>query len=257
MNRTLRFCAQDILRLRSDIPTLFFSIVLPVFFYFIFGASQGYADAPLPGGNMAGSVMIAMALYAGVIGAVGAASAAVSDVRSGWGRQLALTPLSNRELLFANLCSIAVRAILPIAAVFIAGACTGASLDGGRWVSAFALTFICVLPFGFYGLLWAQLLRSESAVSLATASVVVLAFAGNLFVPLEGTLLQISRFTPLYGAQMLSRWPVTEGAVFGTDPMNPLVTTDPLWLPLFNLVGWTIVIIGLSAALRGRDNSRP
>ena len=72
MRTTLRFTGHELLRLRRDMATLFFSIGLPIFFYLIFGALQDYGDQKINGGNLAAFVMLGMAFYAGVVGAVGA-----------------------------------------------------------------------------------------------------------------------------------------------------------------------------------------
>ena len=121
---TLRYAVLDLKRLRRDIPTLFFSVGLPVVFYILFGAMQDYGDVEFNGGNVAALVMIGMSLYAGATGAVGAAGAIVAQYRTGWGRQLALTPLRPSQLAWAGCLNIAVRALLPITAVFVTGALT-------------------------------------------------------------------------------------------------------------------------------------
>ena len=84
MNTTLKFTGHELLRLRRDMTTLFFSIGLPIFFYLIFGALQDYGEQDVNGGNLAAFVMLGMAFYAGVVGAVGAAGSAVTDNRSRW-----------------------------------------------------------------------------------------------------------------------------------------------------------------------------
>ena len=249
---TLRFAAHDVARMRYDFATLFFSIALPVFFYFIFGAAQDYGNEMMAGGNVAGYVMIGMALFAGVTGAVGAAGSTVVEHRTGWGRQLALTPLTNGQIQFAALLNILIRAVLPIAAVFIAGALSGVQIQGIDWLTSLLLTLLCSVPFGFYGLLWAQLIPSENSVAIASSSVVVLAFLGNVFVPLSGTMLDVGRFSPLYGMQMISRWPIAEGAY----PLGMDFGTDPLWPAIANIAVWTTLIVGSSMLLRGRQKAR-
>ena len=77
---TLRYAVLDLKRLRRDIPTLFFSVGLPVVFYILFGAMQDYGDVEFNGGNVAALVMIGMSLYAGATGAVGAAGAIVARI---------------------------------------------------------------------------------------------------------------------------------------------------------------------------------
>lgn len=241
MLKAIRFAGHDALRLRSDFAALFFSIALPVFFYFVFGAAQDYANVRLPGGNVGAFVMIGMSLYAGITGAVGAAGTVATEQRTGWGRQLALTPLTTAQIAFANLTNIVIRAALPVIAVFIAGACSGAELDGINWLTCLVLSIVLSIPFGFYGLIWAQLLPSENSVSIASSSIVVLAFAGNLFILLEGTMLEIAKFTPLYGAQSLARWPVTNQGVS---------------VALVNIAVWTTIFVGTSVLLRRRDKNR-
>ena len=49
MSTTLKFTGQELLRLRRDMTTLFFSVVLPVFFYLVFGASQSYGAQEMNG----------------------------------------------------------------------------------------------------------------------------------------------------------------------------------------------------------------
>ena len=43
-SRTLRFAGHELLRLRRDMATIFFSVGLPIFFYLIFGALQAYGQ---------------------------------------------------------------------------------------------------------------------------------------------------------------------------------------------------------------------
>ena len=132
-------------------------------------------------------------------------------------------------------------AALPVLAVLAAGALTGAELIGPlRWLTTGALALVSSLPFALFGLAAALLFRSEAAVSAASGILVVFGFLGNLFVPLSGIMLDIGRFTPVYGAGALARWPQMEGerAPMGTEPA---AAADPLWLPLVNLLAWTAV----------------
>ena len=41
--------------------------------------------------------------------------------------------------------------------------------------------------------------------------IVVLAFLGNVFTPMSGFMLDLGRFTPLYGYVALARFPLTDG----------------------------------------------
>ena len=252
MTTTLKFTGHELLRLRRDKTTIFFSIVLPIFFYLIFGALQSYGAQQMNGGNVSAYVMLGMALYAGVVGAVGAAGSVVTEDHSGWGRQLALTPLRPWQLAFANTLSITVRAVLPIVAVFITGALTNAEMSVDRWVMSFTACILCAIPFGFYGLAWALVIPKENTVAIATASIVILAFAGNVFTALSDTLLQIGRFTPMYGAITLVRWPLAEGAQLQPTGM----IFDPMWYSWANITLWTAVFVTFCLLMRNRDKER-
>lgn len=198
------------------------------------------------------SVKPGMAFYAGVVGAVGAAGTSVTDSRSGWGRQLALTPLRPAQLAFANAVSIAVRAVLPIAAVFIAGALTNAKMQPEQWALTFLACVLCSIPFGFYGLAWTLAIPKENTVGIATGSIVILAFAANMFMPLTGALLDIGRFTPMYGAMMLVRWPLAEGGqVAGMG-----FTYEPMWHAWVSISVWTAIFVGFCLMMRKRDKNR-
>ena len=145
-------------------------------------------------------------------------------------------------------------AVLPVAVIFVAGVATGARIDSaGLWLQAGLLTLASAIPFAFYGLAAALVFRSEAAVSAASGILVVLAFLGNLFVPLSGTLLAVAKFTPLYGAASLSRWPLLEGTVLATDGT---VSTDSIWAILGNLAAWTLIFGAICWAAARRTTGR-
>lgn len=252
--RTLRFTGFDLRRLANDWAMLFFSMALPVIFYLVFGAAMGYGDEPVGNGNVKASVMIGMALYAGITGAVAASGTVVVETRTGWGRQLALTPLTTGQRTFATVAWTVVRAVLPVLAVFAVGALTGAAMSGGAWVASLLLCVVCAVPFGFYGMIWSLLVPTDTSVSIASTSVVILAFLGNVFMPLPEGLLSVGRFTPLYGVGALSRWPLTGGeqsVSFGDGSV-----TDPLWWALLNIACWTVVFVTAVIALQHRARGR-
>ena len=253
-SRHLRFIWFEVKRLATEKAPLFFSIALPVFFYLVFGMAQSYTDFPIGNGNVAAYVMIGLALFAGVTGVVGSAGSAILENQSGWSRNLALTPLPSSTYFSAKATSIAIRAILPVSAVFLTGALTGAKMAPTAWILSFLITIACCIPFGFYGLVWPLISSSPSIVSVAASSSVVLGFIGNLFIPLGGTLLSISRFTPLYGPALLARWPLAQGHI--TSMSSPNFSSEPLSFAVANLIVWTIIFVGLWSALNKRDKKR-
>jgi ABC-2 type transport system permease protein len=252
--RTLRFTAHDLRRLVNDRAMLFFSMGLPVVLYLVFGAAMGYGDETIGTGDVRAYVMIGMGLYAGITGAVAAAGTVVIEADTGWGRQLALTPLTAGQQLFSNVVAILVRAALPVAAVFVVGAVTGASMPGYAWALSLLLAVVVAVPFGFYGMVWTQLSPTQTSVSIASTSVVVLAFLGNMFMPMPEGLFAVGRFTPLYGAGALARWPLTGGEQ--SVSYGDGTVTDPLWWAVVNTVVWAAVFVVVVLALRRREKGR-
>src|SRR5699024_12424099 len=99
---------------------------------------------------------------------------------------------------------------------------TGATFESFvHWVASAALCLVVAIPFSLYGLAFAVLFRSETAVSAASGFLVIFAFFGNLFIPLGGVLLDIAKFTPLYGPAMLARCPHTQGMLTPLDGSSP------------------------------------
>ena len=91
----LRYTALNVKRFFSDFANLFFTTVLPVVLYLIFGAIQDYGSYEMANGDVKSYVMIGMALYGGATATASYAGVTVVEMKTGWGRQLALTPLSS------------------------------------------------------------------------------------------------------------------------------------------------------------------
>ena len=58
----------------------------------------------------------------------------------------------------------------------------------------------------------------------------------------------------MYGAQALSRGPLSEGAQMINS--ERLFIEDPLWYAWVNIAVWTMVFVGLCLILHKRDKNR-
>ncbi|MDO5699873.1 MAG: ABC transporter permease [Bowdeniella nasicola] len=251
----LRFFVLELRRIGRDYTSMFFIAILPAFLYVIFGAAQDYSDLPMGRGNVAMYVMIGMAAYGAVTATTGIGGQAAVERQQGWGRQLALTPLSDIAYVCVKTLVSAVIAIIPVALIFLIGAWTSASAPGWVWAASGAVIVAGALMFALYGLAFGLAFRTESAVSAASGSLVILGFLGNTFVVLSGTMLTVAKFTPLFGITALARWPLTDGAYAVMD-RGPL-PSDPLWVPLLNVTVW-LIIFGVTCLIlvrrsRGRE----
>lgn len=236
------FTLIDLRRHVRDVATLSFTILLPGALYLVFGSAQPASDEPVGSGNVATYVMIPMALYGAVVATMTVGGSVALERFQGWGRQLALTPLRPVQIIGMKAAVAVLLATLPVAFVFLLGAVTGAQAPPRVWALSALACWGGSIVFAFFGLAVGLAFRTEAALGAAGGSLVVLGFFGNMFVPLSGVMLEIGRFTPMYGIAALARWPLTDG--FLTNGQQ-----DPLWLPLVNVGVWSFVFAAAAVAL--------
>jgi ABC-2 type transport system permease protein len=243
----------ELRRTLRDLVTMFFVVGLPAFMYVLFGASAGYSQESAGNGNVALYVMISMAAYGAVTATVGIGGTAAVERMQGWGRQLGLTPLGDGTYVATKALVALVVATLPILVVYVLGLLTGAEGTVTAWLGSAAILVVGAVMFALYGLIFGLAFRSEAAVSAASGSLVVLGFLGNIFFPLSGFLLELARFTPLYGYVSLARYPLTQGDVIDTE--GGLVH-EALWMSVANVVVWTTIFAVLATWLVRRSRGR-
>lgn len=257
MNTT--YYALELKRHVRDGVTLFFTVGLPAFFFLIFGAAMAFSDEPAgpPGGqagNIAMYVMIAMAAYGAVTATASIGGGAALERMQGWSRQLGLTPMRDGQFVVVKVALAMTIAALPIGLVYLLGYLTGAQGSAAAWLISAAVVLLGSAVFALWGLVFGLAFRSEAAVSAASGGLVVLAFLGNLFFPLSGTLLTIAQFTPLFGYVALARHPLTQG--WTPNGVEGEVMQIPLWIPATNVAVWTLILTALAVVLVRRGRSR-
>jgi ABC-2 type transport system permease protein len=249
------FAAWEYLRNVRMVESTFFIVVLPTVLYLMFGALASYGDAPVGHGNVSAYNMTAMTVYGATMATSAIAGSAALERQQGWGRQLGLTGLTGSGYMTGKVLVALGMAVLPIIVVFTAGALTGAAFDEPwMWFASGGLALLGSIPFALYGLAAALLFRSESAIAAASGVLVVLAFFGNLFMPLTGMLLDIARFTPLYGIAAMTRWPQLEGTVISVS--GETTVSDPLWAIVLNVVAWTVIFAAICRVATRRSTHR-
>lgn len=253
----LSYLAIDVRRTVLNPVNLFFVVLFPPAMYLLFGAIQSYADTDVnEHGNVAASVMLAMASYSACLGSTSSTSATAVELSGGWGRQMALTRSGLRGYWGVKLATASFNALIPIAVVMVAGAFTAVRLDAQGWVLGLLLSLLGTVPFALWGLAMGSLLPPQNAVGIATSLVTLFGFLGNAFMPLSGTLLAVGRLTPMYGASALARWPLTQGTTYTYSGGDTHATQEHLWVVVANLVVWTLVFAALVVAARRRSTRR-
>lgn len=244
----LTFLGLELRRFARDWMGMFFTAIMPAFFFVIFGSTLDAKDQPIGNGNIAMYVMISMAAYGAVTATTSIGGQAAVERMQGWGRQLGLTPITDRQYVTVKALYAMIVAVIPVLLTYGLGLLMGAEGSTTAWLGSAALVLVGSSMFALYGLMAGSAFRSESAVGVAAGSLVIFAFLGNVFIPLTGVMLTIGKFTPLYGYVTLARYPLTEGRM--TDG-----SVQPLWEILLNVGVWTTVfaILAIYFVRKGRS----
>ncbi|MFV0453132.1 MAG: ABC transporter permease [Propioniciclava sp.] len=172
----------------------------------------------------------------------------------GWNRQLALTPMSERTFVATKVAVALTIATVPILLTYLLGLLTVAAAPGQVWLTSALIAWAGSAIFALYGLAFGLALKSEAAFSAASGSLVIFGFLGNVFMPLTGIMLDIARFTPLYGVVSLARYPLTGGEGINLDSGDTFV--EPLWPMVANVVAWTVLLALVAGLLVRRARAR-
>ena len=224
--------AIEVRRLLRNKRTLIFSIVLPVVFFLIFGLNAQYAGESVGNGNVSAYVMISMALYGAILATTSGGAMVSVERAAGWSRQLRLTPLAPFAYVAIKMLTALVLGLGSVLAVYATGLITGGpSMSAQLWIVTGLCVWIGSLVFAAFGLFLGYLLPTENVMQILSFALVLFAFGGGLFIPLDqmGELFQdIAVYTPLYGLNELVHAPLTGEAPTVTDVVNVLA-----WLAIF------------------------
>lgn len=240
----------DLVRQLRDISNVMFVLLMPLLMYVVFGLTIPGSTSPVgEDANVAFYVMGTMAAYGAALAATNATAQAAVEQMQGWGRQLALTPARPLRLVLGKVAVALVITLVAVGIVNVGGLLTGAKAGAGVWLATLGITVGGAAVFALFGFAMAMLIRGESALGFAIGVIVAMSFLGNVFMPLSGVMLDIARFTPMYGYVGLVRWPVMEGANVA-DGASP----DTLPLLAANLVAWALIFgaLALIGVRRGR-----
>jgi ABC-2 type transport system permease protein len=233
LNRTI--LGIELRRLARNRRTVVFTLVMPVAFFFLFGANGDEATRPVgPGGHgsWGAYTMVSMALYGAILASTSGGAMVSVERAAGWSRQLRLTPLSPLAYIAAKTVSAMTMGLAAVLAVFVAGAFSRVDLPLRYWVACGLLTWLLSVVFAAFGLFMGYLLPSENVMQVIGPVLAVLAFAGGLFVPVsvmgDSVFSSIARFVPTYGVSGLAHAPVTGEPVQAGWVVNVVV-----WLAIF------------------------
>lgn len=220
----LRLEVRRVLRNRR---TVFFILVLPSLFFFMFGVSN---KAVKSSEIALAYVMISMAVYGAMVGNTSGAASVAVERSLGWSRQLRLTPLHPAAYIGMKVLTSMTLGLIAVCSTFAIGAIAGVHMPAAVWIEAALASWASSLVFAAFGLLVGFLFPAENVMQFVGPLLAVMAMLGGLFIPLSQLprgMQTFARFTPMYGVGQLARAPLVGGATVAA------VVSVVVWTLLF------------------------
>lgn len=227
---------------------MIFTVAMPALLYLVFGATQSRSGA-IGSGYIAFYVLVGMAFYGAALAAATNAASVALEQQAGWTRTLMLTPLRPSGYVATKVAVALAMSALPVAVLVIAGVATGAHAPIGVWIACLAIALLGAGIFAAFGLAVGSALATEGAMQVLGGVLALLAFAGNVFVPLSGTMLHLSMFTPMFGVVTVARYPLDHGVTAYGEQVA-------LWIPLVNTAAWAAIFAVAAAFFYSRSTAR-
>jgi ABC-2 type transport system permease protein len=243
LRATAAFTRLEIRRVLSNRRYLMFVAIFPVFFYLLWtniGLQGDQADAAA----YRTFLLVSMATYGAIGGALQVSAPVARERASGWTRQLRVTPLPPVAYLLAKLAASFLTSLPALVLVSAAGILVNhVSLPATTWIELVGLLALAMLPFAAIGVLVGLTIAPESVQIAVMVIYFTLAIAGGLWVPLSlmpDLVASIGQYLPSYRAADLG-WTIVSG--------NPVELADVVWL-----LAYTMLLAGLVAwAYRRQD----
>jgi ABC-2 type transport system permease protein len=205
----------ECLRMLRDPRYLALAVIAPIGFYLLFATLFG--GKPVGAGELHGTVeiMVAMAAYGTIWGALSATGPRIAHERAGgWLEQVRAMPLTGRQVLTAKLAAGMVVALPALVLVCATGAAVkGVRLDAAEWVALIAVTWLGSLPFALMGIAVGYAVGAETAFPLSYALYMAMSALGGLWVPpsqLPNSFLHVADVLPTYRLADLG-WHIAAG----------------------------------------------
>ncbi|MGO3328375.1 ABC transporter permease [Gordonia sp. (in: high G+C Gram-positive bacteria)] len=238
----------DVRRVLRNRRAMIFTIAMPALLYLVFGATQSNEES-VGEGNVAFYVLVGMAVYGAVLAAASNAASVAIEQQAGWTRTLMMTPLKPSGYVSTKIALALAMSALPVVVLAVVGALSGASAPAVVWIACLGVGWVGSGLFAALGLALGSVFKSDGAMQVLGGILALLAFAGNVFVPLSGAMLRIAEFTPMFGVVSLARYPLDDGmTVYGT--------VIPLWVMIANIVFWASAFAVAAAFFYSRSSNR-
>jgi ABC-2 type transport system permease protein len=240
----LVYTRYELLRTLRNRRFFLLALGFPLILYFVIaGPQRNVSNFDGTGISLPLYYMVGLSAFGTMSSMLSCGARIATERAAGWTRQLRISPLTPRAYIRAKVVTGYMMAGLSLAALYIAGASLGVSLEASEWVKMTALILVGLVPFAALGILLGHMLTPDSIGPALGGGVSLLALLGGVWFPLgSGFLYHLARFLPSY-------WLVQASHVaLGGHPWSLMG-----WVVVF---GWTAVLSALAARAYRRDSGR-
>ncbi|OTW69559.1 ABC transporter permease [Bacillus thuringiensis serovar roskildiensis] len=243
MRAFLMQCKMEILRTFRNKLFIFFSLLMPVMFYYIF---TNVVQVPQNGNEWKAHYLISMTSFSIIGTALFSFGVRLSEERQkGWAQLLRITPLPEGAYISAKIISQTVVNVFSIVVIFMAGILINdVQLTFGQWISAGLWLLLGVTPFLALGSIVGSIKKVDAAAGLANILNMCLAILGGLWMPIEvfpKILRSIGEWTPTYHFGS-GAWDIVAGKSIG-------------WENIAVLGGYFLIFVVVSIYIRKRQEA--
>jgi ABC-2 type transport system permease protein len=230
---TLRYLQFDLMRALRNKRSMIFTIVTPLLLFAIFGTGQG--DHTIGGISATAYIMVSMAMFGSMSGALSSGGTIAIERGAGWNRTLRLTPLRPSTYVATKVMLSLLLAVPPLVLVFTAGVVFGdVRLSAAQWLQVAATALLGALPFAALGIAIGYVATPDSVQPISALATILISAFGGLWIAVEQMprwMRSIAEITPAYWTGLTSRSTLTTG---GLD-------THALWVVLLWTAGLAAV----------------
>jgi ABC-2 type transport system permease protein len=222
---------------------VFWSLLMPIMFYFIFTkvVNTG-SDDP----TWSAHYLMSMATFSVMGSAIMTLGIRLVQERTqGWTTFIRITPLPGSVYFFGKMFGQTMMHLFSVICIFVAGyLINGVSLSAGQWVLSGLWILIGSLPFLAIGTLVGAMKRVDTASGVSNVIYMALAVAGGMWMPIEilpRLMQKIGHWLPSYNYGN-GAWEIVRGSA-------------PHWSNVLILLGYLVVFMLLSVYIRKKQEA--
>lgn len=244
MNMLLMQCKVEMLRIIRNPYYVFWSLLMPIVFYFIFTrlVNSGSDDVKAWQAHYLMS-MTTFSVMGSAIMTVGIRM--VQEQTLGWSVYMRITPLPGSIYFIAKMFGQTVMHAFSVIIIFIAGfLINGVHMSFFQWIGSGLWILIASIPFLALGTLFGTMKRVDTASGVSNVVYMVMAVLGGMWMPLDSfpsVLQAIGKWLPSYN--------------YGSGVWSIAAGEAPAWKPMLILAGYLFLFMVLSIYIRKRQEA--